>query len=385
MKTVLRELDKLSKARVKELVQEKKNGTALVEFNSTFVPEEMIRAAGANTYFMCRGGEPEPTDAVLDYMLRFMNPLAKSMMGYMELGLDPITPHSDLVVTAQTDCHVGRITELMEFKGIKVNKVGVPADWTKEVAFEYYVESLGKMVKAIEEITGKPVDMEAAKKNFEVTNKINALFRKINELRVGDNSPISFEDYIRLQHLSFSVGNPELFLKELEGIYETLKTAPGVYPEKAPRLLLGGRVIAIGDYVVPRLFDECGAAIVAEMLDEGIRVTEKDVALDGDLLRNFASNRYLEKTPITSFQPAWKARFAHIKELIEKHHIDGVVFYQLEFDEIYDMEYTCISKWLSEINVPLLKLETGYSYSREEMGPLTTRIESFVSNLKEGK
>ena len=204
-------------------------------------------------------------------------------------------------------------------------------------------------------------------------------------LRVGENSPIGFEDYIRLQHLSFSLGDPAVFAEKLEVIYEELKTAPGDYPEKAPRLLLVGRVLAIGDYVVPRLLDQFGGAVVAEFLDEGVRVTEKDVELEGDLLENFARSRYLEKMPVTIFQPSWKERFAYIKKAVEDYKIDGVIFYQLEFDEIYDMEYTCISKWLGEMNIPLLKLETAYSYSREEMGPLATRIESFIESLKEGK
>jgi len=385
MKNTIRELDKLSKERVRELVREKKNGTPLIEYNSTMLPQEIISAAGANTYFMCRGGEPEPTDAVLDYMLRFMNPLARSMAGYIQLGLDPIAPHSDLIVTAQTDCHIGRITELLEFKGLKVNKVGIPADWKKDVAFDYFVESLNKMVAMVEEVTGNKVDMEKAKANFALSNRINETFRKINELRKGPACPIGFEDYLRLQHLSFTVGDPAFFADKLDEIYEQLKTAAPVFPENAPRILAVGRVFAIGDYVVPRLFDQFGGAVVAEFMDEGIRVTEKDVELEGDPVYNFAKNRYLDKTPLSIFQPAWKERFEVIKKLIEEYKIDGVVFYQLEFDEIYDMEYTIISKWLAKMNIPLLKLETAYSYSREEMGPLTTRVESFVSTLKEGK
>jgi benzoyl-CoA reductase/2-hydroxyglutaryl-CoA dehydratase subunit BcrC/BadD/HgdB len=384
VKDVLRELDKQSKAKVYSLIQEKNAGVPLIEYNSTLIPEEILRACGANTYFMCRGGEPEPTEAVLDYMLRFMNPLARSMAGYLELGLDPVTPHSDLLVTAQTDCHVGRITELLETKGVKVNKVGIPADWKKSIAFEYYVESLGKMVAMAEEVTGKKCDMEAAKHNFEVSNRINETFRKINELRKGD-SPILFEDYIRLQHLSFSLGDPEAFADKLDEIYEELQASEGVFPEGAPRLLVVGRVIAIGDYVLPRLIDKCGGAVVAELLDECIRITETDVKTDGDLIENFARSRYLDKMPLTIFQPAWRERFEYVKKAIEEYDIDGVIFYQLEFDEIYDMEYTCLQKWLSEMNVPMLKLETAYSYSREEMGPLTTRVESFVESLKEVK
>ena len=137
MKEILKELDELARDRVKQLRQSKKDGTPIIEYTGTFIPEEIIRAAGAETYLMCRGGEPEPPDAVLDYMLRFMNPLARSMAGFLELGLDPVTPMADLLVTQQTDCHVGRVTELLEFKGIKVNKVGIAGDWQKDCALEH--------------------------------------------------------------------------------------------------------------------------------------------------------------------------------------------------------------------------------------------------------
>lgn len=243
MEKIVKDLDKLSKDNVKKLVQAKKDGKPLIEYNSTYIPEEIIRAAGANTYLMLRGGEPEPTDAVLDYMLRFMNPLARSMAGFLELGLDPITPKADEVVIAETDCHVGRISELLEFKKVKVAKVGIPADWQKPVAFDYYENSLRKMVEGVEEITGKSVDWDQAKKNFEYSNKINDVFRKIDELcKERDNPPIKFEDYIRLHHLSFSVGDQEVVLDALNKIYDELKDAPGrlprrraAYPHRRPR------------------------------------------------------------------------------------------------------------------------------------------------------
>ena len=87
MKEILKELDALSRARVSKLTQAKKSGTPIIEYTGNFIPEEIIRAAGAETYLMCRGGEPEPPDAVLDYMLRFMNPLDS-----LNWGLTPSLP-----------------------------------------------------------------------------------------------------------------------------------------------------------------------------------------------------------------------------------------------------------------------------------------------------
>ena len=384
MKEILKELDALSRARVKELAQAKKDGKSIIEYTGTFIPEELIRAAGAETFLMCRGGEPEPPDAILDYMLRFMNPLARSMAGFLELDLDPITPISDLLVTQQTDCHVGRVTELLEFKGVKVGKVGIPADWDRPYAFEYYVESLKKMLVQVEEITGKKVDWELAKTYFDKSNKINELFRKLNELRKKDNPPIGFTEIIRLHHYSFTV-DADIMIEKLTELYNKLENAPGKFPEGAPRILVAGRAFAIGDYTVPRVLEESGGVIVAEMLDEGVRVIEKDVELEGDLLHNFAKNRYLDKLPIDLFQPSWDIRYEHIKKLIEEYKVDGVIWYQLSFDEIYDMEYACLAKWMAGGKTPLLKMESSYEYSRESMGPLTTRIESFIETLKEGK
>lgn len=384
MKEIMQELERLAKARVSELQKAKKNGIPVIEYTGNFIPEELIRAAGAETYLMCKGGEPEPPDAVLDYMLRFMNPLARSMAGFLELGLDPVTPISDLLVAQQTDNHVGRITELLEFKKVKLCKVGVPADWDKDIAFEYYVESLQKMMEMVEEITGKKADMELAAKYLNETNQINEGIRKLNTLRKKENPPIGLTEMIRIHHLSFLV-KPEIMIQKLEELYQVLKDAPGKYAENAPRVLFVGHALAIGDYTVPRLIENCGGCVVAEMLDEGVRAIEVDVKTEGDLLKNFAQARYLEKTPINIFQPAWKQRYEVIKKLIEEYKVDGVVWYQLSFDEIYDMEYTCLANWMKDTHMPILKMESSYEYSRESMGPLTTRIESYIEALKEDK
>ena len=72
-----------------------------------------------------------------------------------------------------------------------------------------------------------------------------------------------------------------------------------------------------------------------------------------------------------------------MKELIKDLNIDAVVWYQLSFDEIYDMECAVVSKSMAEMKMPFLKLESSYEYSREAMGPLTPRVESFIESAKQ--
>jgi benzoyl-CoA reductase/2-hydroxyglutaryl-CoA dehydratase subunit BcrC/BadD/HgdB len=381
MKEIMKELDRLSKQRVSELQKAKKSGKLVIQYTGNFIPEEMIKAAGAEPYLMCRGGEPEPPDAVLEDMLRFMNPLARSMAGFNELGLDPVTPISDLIVMQQTDCHVGRISELFEFQELPVWKIGVPSEWKKEIAFEYYVRSLEKFKEKLEEMTGNPLDKEVFKNELEKTNKLHEALRKIDSLRKKENPPIGLTEFIRLNHYSFTV-DKDIMTEKLNELYDKLKDAPGKFNENSPKILFCGRALAIGDYTVPRLLEESGGVIVSDFMDEGIRPYRNDYTINEDPLLSFAKTAYLERPPINIFQPAWEDRFEYMKGLIKDYDVDGVVWYQLSFDEIYDMEYTVLAKWMGELNIPIIKMESSYEYSREAMGPLTTRIESFVESLK---
>lgn len=164
-----------------------------------------------------------------------------------------------------------------------------------------------------------------------------------------------------------------------------MKDAPGAHAENAPRILIAGRAVAEGDYVVPSLVESAGGCIACDFLDEAIRPYRTNISTEGDIVDAFAEAIYDKRDPQCIFQPSWEIRFERVKELLKEYNIDGILWYQLSFDEIYDMEFTCYSKWLKEINVPVMKLETSYEYSREATAPLATRIESFVESLKEAK
>lgn len=381
METVVKELAEMTRSRPLQLKELKAKGKKVVEYTGSFIPEPLIRASGAEPYLMCRGGEPEPPEAVLPYMLRFMNPFARAQAGYYLMGLDPVTPMADLIVAQQSTNHEGRISEVMEYLKLPVYKVGVPVDWDKPFSQEYYCNGLRRLREKLGQVTGTPVTEGSLKEWIVLENKINGALRKIDELRKSDSPPISGYDFIRLNHYTFYC-EPQVVVSKLEKVYEMVKDKKPALPAGAPRTLLAGHVVAVGDYIVPRLIEEAGAVIVAEMLDEGMRKFKWDVKVDGDLIGSIARTYYLGRVPPSIFQPAWKQRFEAMKRIIEDYRVDGVVWYQLSFDEIYDMECACIAKWLGEAGVPLLKLESSYEYSRESTGPLRTRIESFVESIR---
>lgn len=380
--SIFQEFHKMANNRPVELKQAKNEGKKVIEYIGRYVPEEIIYAAGAEPYYMNKGGEPEPPDAVLEDMLRFMNPYARSLAGYHLMGLDPVTPIADLIVAQQLDNHIGRISELMEYHELPIYKVGVPVEWHKEFARKYYKRSLEKLQKKLEELTGNTVSNDALKAEVEKTNKIHDLLSKMDEMRKADQPVIGGLDFIKLNHASLRVA-PDQAIEQLEKIYAELQKAEPI-AGKGPRILMAGHIVADGDYAVPGLIEEAGGKIVADMFDDGARWYKCQTPTDGDMIENIKQARYVDKTPNNLFQPSWKERVEALQQVIKEYKIDAIIWYQLSFDEIYDMEYAVISKKLDG-SIPMLKLESSYEYSRESMGPLQTRIESFIESVKEGK
>jgi benzoyl-CoA reductase/2-hydroxyglutaryl-CoA dehydratase subunit BcrC/BadD/HgdB len=369
------------RTRPEKLKTKKEKGIKIIGYTGRSVPEELIYAAGAVPYLLCRGGEPEPPDATLPYVLRYLSPFARSQIGYHLLGLDPVIPILDLIVAQCGDCHMERLADLFEYFHLPIMRIGVPSDWGKEISFQYYSRGLKRVREKLEAITGKSISDEDLSESIQRMNRIRGLLRKIGQVRKAERPPIGGYDFIRLNHYSFYSDLGDLTQK-LDDLFETLRSEPSPFPEGAPRILLAGHVIGTGDYVVPKLIEDLGGIVVTEFLDEGIREYLYEVKPDGDLMANLGKTYYLERTPPCIFQPSWNKRVDFIKGLIEDYHVDGVVWYQISFEEIYNMECSVLSKYMGEIEMPFLKLESSYEYSREAMGPLTTRVESFLESIK---
>ena len=382
MLDILEELAQIARIKPESLKVHKEKGTKIVGYVGRFVPEELIYASGALPYLLCKGGQPEPPDAVSPYMFRFMSPYTRSQIGYHLLGIDPVVPMLDLIVAQCSDCHESRLADLFEYFKLPTARLGVPVDWEKSLSRDYYQKRLILFRQKLKDLTGNKISDKKLKASIESINKIRDLLMKINLLRKQQRPPIGGYDFIRLNHCSFYCDLEELYPK-LNDLYEKLKISKSHFTKKTPRILLAGHVVSVGDYVIPKLIEDSGGVIVAEFLDEGMRHCAWNVKTGGDLMKNLGDTYYLERTPPSIFQPVWEKRVEYVKRLITDFNIDGVVWYELSFEEIYDLECSIMSKAMGEINIPFIKLESSYEYAREAMGPLTTRVESFIESIKQ--
>jgi len=380
----LKELAEMARTRPEQLKQKKKEGAKLVGYTGRFIPEEIIRASGAVPFYLCRGGEPEPPEAVLPYLLRFMSPFSRAQIGYHILNMDPVMPLLDLIIAQCDDCHMTRLADMFEYFNLPTMRLGVPPDWKKprELTAAYYFRGLTKLRDKLNELTGNEITDHNLRESIDSANRIRGWLQNINLMRKQQPPPIGGYDYIRLNHYLF-YSEPEPIIDKLKILYSQLEAQGAQFDNKTPRILLAGHVVAVGDYAVPRLIEDSGGVIVAEFMDEGHYHCMCNVKTEGDLMQNIGETYYLERIPPTIFQPAWADRIEYLKKLITDYQVDGVIWYQLSFEELYDMESSIVAKAMDELKMPLLKLESAYEYTREAMGPLTTRIESFIAAIKQ--
>ena len=379
---IVDDLAQIARTRPEKLKKEKEKGVKIVGYTGRFVPEELIHASGALPYLICRGGEPEPPEATLTYMIHVINPFARGQIGYHILGTDPITPILDLIVAQCSDCHEARLADLFEYFQFPTLRLGVPPDWEKSISVDYYYKGLARLKDKLEAITGNTISDEKLKESINTINKIRGLLEKISALRKNQPPPIGGYDFLRLNHSAFYCESDKV-IEDLSKLYEQLKVSKSPFAVDTPRILLAGRVVGVGDYVVLKLIEDSGGVIVAEFLDEGIWHNSWKVPTDGNLMENLGKTYFLDRSPPSIFQPAWAKRVEYIKQMVRDFNINGVVWYQLSFEEIYDMEFSIVSKALDEIKIPLLRLDSSYEYAREATGPLVTRIESFIASIKQ--
>jgi benzoyl-CoA reductase/2-hydroxyglutaryl-CoA dehydratase subunit BcrC/BadD/HgdB len=379
--STLEELAQIARTRPEQLRERKKEGTKLVGYTGRFVPEELIYASGAVPYLLCRGGDPAPVDATIPYLLRFMSPYYRAQIGYYLLGIDPVMPMLDLIVLQASDCQESRTADVFDYLKLPAIRLGVPSDWEKLIAQGYYRRQLTWLQDKLEALTSQKISDEKLRESIESVNNIRTLLRKIDLLRREQPPPIGGYDFIRLNHYSFH-SDPAVLSAKLNDLYRQLQNGKSPFPAEALRILLVGHVVGIGDYVVPRLIEDSGGVIVAELLEEGMRHCAWNVSTDGDLMSNLAATYYLERTPPSMYMPSWKKRADIIKKVVRDSKADGVILYEMSFEEIHNMEIPIIAKAMEEINTPFLRIESSYEYS-EAMGPLTTRIESFIESTKQ--
>jgi len=143
---------------------------------------------------------------------------------------------------------------------------------------------------------------------------------------------------------------------------------------------LTGSTLALGDYTILNLIEEAGGVVVVEEFAEGIRPYWESVSPNGDLMKALGDCYFWRRVPPAWFRPGVE-RLEFLVKLAKEFNVAGVIWYQLMYRESYKLESYYFPNILKEqTGLPMLTVESDYDTF--EIGPLRTRIETFMETIR---
>jgi benzoyl-CoA reductase/2-hydroxyglutaryl-CoA dehydratase subunit BcrC/BadD/HgdB len=366
------------KTRLAELNMAKEKGCKIVGYTpGGYLPEELVLASGAVPVGLIRGGDHSAVELAGAYICRWIDTFCRAQIGYGTSGDDPYYNLLDLLIVPITDNHIRAISDILDYNtDIEVFPFGVPH--TKDnSSFSYYLHGITRVKKKLEELTGVQITDARLREAIDLCNRERELLRKISLLRTSEQIPLTSKDFVALNHGSFLADKAGM-VEALDSLYRELKShaAPS---HEGPRILLTGSTLAQGDSKILDMIEETGGLVVIEEFAEGIRPYWESVKTKGELMENLAECYFMQRVSPAWFRPG-RERLDFLITLAKDFKVAGVIWYQLMYRESYKLESYYFPEMLNrETSLPMLTIESDYDAA--EVGPMRTRIETFMETI----
>ena len=361
--------------KMKEL---KEAGRRLVGAYCSFVPSELVEAAGGTVVSLCATSE-EPIPAAEANLPRNLCPLIKASYGFGLTDTCPYFYFSDFIVGETTCDGKKKMFELMN--EIKETFVMQLPSYRDEAAVDAWEKEVVRFWKKLEDFYQITITEEDVKRAIELKNKERDVVLKFLELGKLNPAPISgYEMGTRLDALGF---NPDIeqrcrIIEERtkEVIKDWEENHKGK-PSKRPRILVTGCPNSGVREKTIRVIEELGADVVAFDCCNGTREKVEKVDTTLPVTRALAK-KYLNIN--CSVMSPNDSRMDYIAEMIDDYQVDGVLELVLQACHTYAIESYYVKKTATAKGVPYLKIETDYSTA--DSGQINTRLEAFLETLE---
>lgn len=363
--------------RMKEM---KEQGARVVGMFCSFVPVELIYAAGALPVGLCAFTE-EPIPAAEADLPRNLCPLIKASYGFALTDTCPYFYFSDLVVGETTCDGKKKMFELMnEIKDTYVMQLPHSRD---AQALAFWREQIIAFQKKLEEFYGITITEEEIRAAIRLKNRERDVMRRYLEL--GQLDPVAMSGYemgTRVDAGSFSFDLEQRCSEVEKRTAEVLADWEANYkgkPTDRPRLLVTGCPNAGVREKIIRAVEEMGADVVAFDTCNGIREKVEKVDESDPDVYNALARKYLNIN--CSVMSPNESRREYIGAMIDSYQVDGVIEIVLQSCHTYDVEAHFIKRFVTqEKGIPYLNIETDYSQA--DKGQINTRLAAFLETIE---
>lgn len=371
-------------ANVSELQRFRNAGGKVVGTLCVMAPIEIISALGARGVRICSGYYEcvHPSNELLGDA--GLCPLVKSTLGAKMVSSNPLFDILDMVVAPATCDGKMKLAEIME-DWVPVVMLNVPRVKTGDTTSKLWLEEIKYMIRKLENLTGQRLRKKSLLGEIKKWNGANRAWNDFMAFRTAKTPTISGRDAMMVAQAS-QVDDIDRWVakvwelnNELKGMSQAKMQAGEV---GAARLMVAGSPMLFPNFKIPNVIEESGGIIVHDELCSANRILNDPVILDetntSEIIRALAE-RYFFPCTCPCFSPN-DERIRRLKEAINSYNIEGVVFHSLRGCHLNNLEATKIELVLTEMEMPMLKLES--EYDEGDIEQIRTRVEAFVEMIK---
>ena len=365
------------KAGFMKMKEHKDRGGKIVGIYCSFVPTELIMAAGAVAVSLCATSE-EPISAAEEYLPSNLCPLIKASYGFGLTDTCPYFYFSDFIVGETTCDGKKKMFELLN--DIKETYVMQLPSSRDEIALNMWEQEMYKFWRKLENFYGITITEEDVKKAILKKNAERDLILEYLELSKLNPSPISgYELGTKLDALSFIPDMDERCRQIRQRIDEVKADWEQNYKGKVsrkPRILITGCPNGgVRDKTI-KILEELGADVVA--FDTCNSNREKIEKVDTSLpVAQALAKKYLNIN--CSVMSPNENRLKFITDMVDEYEVDGVLEIILQACHTFSIESYNVKKAVVAKGIPYLKVETDYS--KADAGQINTRLEAFLETI----
>ncbi|HXX33846.1 MAG TPA: 2-hydroxyacyl-CoA dehydratase family protein [Thermodesulfobacteriota bacterium] len=364
--------------RAKEL---KKKGEKIIGYICSFVPLEIVAAAGCIP-FRVRGNVNEPItkgDTLLETIVcpYYRSCFDLSVKQKYDFLSGMVIPHGcDSMVRSYSAWSYSLPYPYFHF-------INVPTV-CGESSSEFFEAELNTFRKSLERFAGKTITDDDLAKTIRIYNENRDKVRVLYEFRKADPPLISGTELTMVLTVgsSLPVGEFNTLLDQVSTEIGKRKKSP---LKKGPRILIDGACLDNIGFI--RLVEEIGGNVVADTICNGARDYFPRTDEGEGPIRALA-DRYLDKIncPKTyrenkagTFEGDIASRFGDIGTYAREFKVDGAILYLYKYCDPFGFEVPARKAYYKSVNVPLLHLEDIYSAGT--MSQLRTRIQAFLEMI----
>ncbi len=366
--------------RLESVLNWKKNGGKVVGYTCSFMPVEILHAAGILPVRLrgLNAGSMELADA---YYGPFVCSFPKALL---QLAGKGVYDFLDGAIISNGCDTLRRLEDCWRHLGNDVEK-SLP-DWfyyfdvphkPDDHAVEWYMNQVTKLIRALEDTFDVTITDEKLSAAIQKQNRIRKRLWELETLRREDSVKVSGKEaYAAI--IAGTVLPQDLYEEHLTALITDIRKRTTTVSDGKKKLFLGGSIC--DDFQLVSLIEESDALVVGENVCFGVR-HDNDLVDESLPPAEALTQKYLSASVCPRMMGWYKERAGMIIEKIENTHAQGVIMQNIRFCDLHGSENGLLERDLDNANVPALRIEREHG-PLTESGRLKMRVDAFIEQLE---